>query len=220
MSVSVSEFNGIKSYNFSFGKTLPQFLQEHKRRTASLKKDPLFQKRIELIQDFSFKGSSHCLEVSEDGGYILASGIYKPLLKIFDVNDLSLKHYRGIDSEVIKFKLLSSDYKKVAMICQDRNIEFHAQYGRHHKLRTPKVGRDLLYNPFLAELLVGGSSDEIYRLNLEEGRFMKPLDCHSEGVNTLELNSYLDLTFAGADDGKLSIFDNKTSKRSKHICNL
>lgn len=215
MSISVSEFNGIKSYNFSFGKSLPDFLEQAGKKSASLKKDQDFRKRIELIQDFSFNGSSQWLEASEDGQYIIASGVYKPSLKIFDVNQLSIKHSRGIDSEIIKFRMLSQDYKKVAMICKDRNVEFHAQYGRHHKLRTPKVGRDLLYNPFNCDLLIAASSDEIYRLNLEEGRFMKPLQYQDVGVNCLALNQFLDLTFAGGDDGKLGLFDNKTSKRSK-----
>lgn len=176
MSISVSEFNGIKAYNFSFGKTLPEFLESTRKKNKSLKKDPLFKKRIELIQNFHYKGSSQHLEVSEDGNYILVSGIYKPMLKIFDLSQLALKHERGIDSEIVKFRLLSSDYKKVAMICKDRNVEFHAQYGRHFKLRTPKVGRDLIYNRHSCDLLIAASSSDIYRLNLEEGRFLKSLE--------------------------------------------
>ena len=67
MSISVSEFNGIKSYNLSYGKSLPDFLEQAGKKSASLKKDQEFRKRIELIQDLGFSGSCQCLEVSEDG---------------------------------------------------------------------------------------------------------------------------------------------------------
>lgn len=47
----------------------------------------------------------------------------------------------------------------------------------------PRFGRDLTYAPFLAELLIAGSSPEVYRMSLEEGRFMTPLTCRSPSVN-------------------------------------
>ena len=49
-----------------------------------------------------------------------------------------MKCSRGLDSEIVKFCLLGEDYKKIAMVCEDRNIELHAQYGKHFKLRVPK----------------------------------------------------------------------------------
>ena len=73
----------------------------------------------------------------------------------------------------MKLCLLGQSYKKIALISQDRNIEIHAQYGKHFKIRTPRVGRDLLFNKPTAELLVASSGNQIFRLNLEEGRFMK-----------------------------------------------
>lgn len=39
---------------------------------------------------------------------------------------MSLKCLRGLDSEIIDFEILSDDYKKLAMICEDRNIEIHS----------------------------------------------------------------------------------------------
>jgi ribosome biogenesis protein ENP2 len=57
------------------------------------------------------------------------------------------------------------------MICADRNIEFHAQYGHHFKIRTPKVGRDLCYIKNTADLVVASTGNQLFRLNLEEGRF-------------------------------------------------
>jgi hypothetical protein len=54
---------------------------------------------------------------------------------------------------------------------------------------TPQ-GRDLAYAPFTAEVLVVGSAPEVYRVSLEEGRFMTPLSSKSSGINA-----------CGEDDG-------------------
>lgn len=71
------------------------------------------RRRIELIQDFDMPGVSTSIKLSKDGQYILATGIYKPRVKCFDVNNLSLKFERCFDSEVITFEVLSNDYSKV-----------------------------------------------------------------------------------------------------------
>lgn len=73
------------------------------------------RRRIELIQDFSMPGVSTSIRVSKDGQYILATGIYKPRIKCFDVQNLSLKFERCFDSEVVTFEILSDDYSKVSM---------------------------------------------------------------------------------------------------------
>ena len=57
---------------------------------------------------------STSVKVSRDGQYILATGIYKPRIKCYDVNQLSLKFERCFDSEVVTFEALSDDYSKVS----------------------------------------------------------------------------------------------------------
>ena len=64
--------------------------------------------------------------MSPDQGYIVASGVYPSRLKIFETRELSMKVERGIDAQIIQLELLSDDYSKVAMLCDDRNIELHA----------------------------------------------------------------------------------------------
>lgn len=71
------------------------------------------RRRIELIQDFDMPGVSTSIKVTNDGQYILATGIYKPRVKCFDVKNLSLKFERCFDSEVTTFDILSDDYSKV-----------------------------------------------------------------------------------------------------------
>lgn len=206
MAVSVSEFNGVKAYNFSFGKSLPDSI-ENVSKKKNVEQDAELKKKIELIYDFQFNSSSQNLEVTRDGNYIVSTGIYPPRLKIFDVNDMALKCERGIDSEIVKMKMLSDDYKKVAMACVDRHIEVHAQYGRHYKLRIPKMPRDMDYNPFTCDLIVSATDHEIFRLNLEEGKFMSSLRSNSPDINKIMFHPGLDLLFAGSSTGSLNVFD-------------
>lgn len=72
------------------------------------------RRRIELIQDFDMPGLSSTIKMSRDGQYIFATGIYKPRIKCFDVNNLSLKFERCFDSEAVTFEILSDDYTKVS----------------------------------------------------------------------------------------------------------
>lgn len=72
------------------------------------------RRRIELIQDFSMPAVSDNIKLSPNGEYIMATGIYKPRLRCYDVNHLSLKFERCFDSEVLKFQILSDDYSKVS----------------------------------------------------------------------------------------------------------
>lgn len=88
-------------------------MSERKRR-ALLKKDVDLRRRIELIQDFDMPGLSSTIKMSRDGQYIFATGIYKPRIKCFDVNNLSLKFERCFDSEAVTFEILSDDYTKVS----------------------------------------------------------------------------------------------------------
>jgi ribosome biogenesis protein ENP2 len=70
----------------------------------------------------------------------------------------------------------------------DRHIEFHAQFGRYFRTRVPKHGRDITYHSGSAELYIVGASSDIWRLNLEEGRFMASLPGNSAEFNVCKIN--------------------------------
>lgn len=70
-----------------------------------LKKNDEYTNRIEILQDFDFPVTAGCLKVSNDGNYVFASGIYPPKIKIFDLNEMSLKCERNFDSEIRKFEV-------------------------------------------------------------------------------------------------------------------
>lgn len=81
-----------------------------------IKKNVDVRRRIELIQDFDMPGLSTSIRVSKDGRYVVATGIYKPRVKCFDVDQLSLKFERCFDSEAVTFEILSDDYSKVILV--------------------------------------------------------------------------------------------------------
>ncbi len=86
-------------------------------------------------------------------------------------------------STLISFQILSDDWTKMVLLQADRTVEFHTQFGLHYKTRIPRFGRDMKYHASSCDLLVGGAGNEVYRLNLDQGRFLNPLVCQSPGIN-------------------------------------
>lgn len=156
---------------------LPEWLARKRKR--SLKKDPDFANRVELLQDFEFEEASQCVRVSADGEWVVSTGTYKPQIHTHYLPHLSLSFARHTNALNQTFVLLSSDYTKSLHLQSDRCLEFHTPSGLHHTIRIPRYGRDLRYNTRTAEALIPAvgvnhdGSGEVFRLNLEVGRFMK-----------------------------------------------
>jgi len=210
--MQVSNPNNVKIYNLSCGKSLPEFISEKKRRSL-IKKDAKLRHRIELIQDFSMPTVSNCIDVSPDGQYIFCTGTYKPRVRCYDVNQLSLKFERCLDAEAVRFKVLSEDYSKVVFLLNDRTVEFHTQQGKHYRIRIPKFGRDMAYNSSNCDLMLVGASSEIYRLNLEQGRFLKPFETSMTELNTCLISEDHYLTVAGGNNGFVECWDPRSQSR-------
>ena len=118
-----------------------------------------------------------------------------------------MKCERGMDSEVVQFQMLSTDYTKMAFLCADRNIELHAQYGRHFKIRIPRFGRDMIYQPYSCDLLTVGASNQIYRLNLDLGRFQSPFETDCPEMTCLDMCHELNTIAVGGIDGRVEFWD-------------
>ena len=205
--MKLSTLNGVKIYDLSTGKSLPEYMEEAKKRNMKLKALDDYRNRIELIQDFDFPVAAHRVRVSPDSGYIVASGVYPPRVKIYETTELGLKVERGIDAEVLQMQVLSDDYSKLALLCDDRNIELHAQYGRHFKIRIPKFGRDMVYNPHTADIVAVGATNEIYRLSLNLGRFQSPFVSDSEELTCVTYSGQLELLATGSIDSRVEFWD-------------
>ncbi|CAF1346009.1 unnamed protein product, partial [Rotaria magnacalcarata] len=148
-------------------------------KRKKLKKEADMKQRIELIQGFEMPMLSSCIQMTRDGQYIFVTGAYKPRVRCYDVNELSLKFERCFDNECIQMKILSEDYSKVVFMHSNRYIEFHSQVGNYYTIRTPKQGRACDYRYSSCDLYCVGATNEIYRFNLEQGQYLEPLSSKS-----------------------------------------
>lgn len=200
----------------NLSRSLPDWIA--RKRKKELKNDADYMNRVELIQDFEFSEASNKIKVTPDGQFVMATGTYKPQIHVYDFSNLSLKFDRHTDSENVDFTILSNDWTKSVHLQNDRTIEFHTKGGIHYKTRIPKFGRTLSYNPSNCDLLIGASSNEIYRLNLEQGRFLNPFVLETEeGVNALDINPVHGLVSAGLEDGTVEFWDPRSRLRAAKL---
>ncbi|KAF9951359.1 hypothetical protein BGZ65_005993 [Modicella reniformis] len=213
MSLQVQNANNVKIYTVSGSKgsrSIPDWLARRNRK--ALKNDLEWRHRIELIQDFEFPEASLKIRTTRDGNYVLATGVYKPQMRVYEYAEMSMKFDRHTDTENVDFRILSDDWTKSVHLQADRNIEFQAQGGLHFRTRIPKFGRSLNYHHPSCDLLITASSNEIYRLNLEQGRFLNSLvtdidPAGGSGVNCGEINPAHLLYGCGTDAGTVEFWD-------------
>lgn len=183
---------------------------------------------------------------SPDGKFLIVGGTYSPRIRCYELAEMSMKFERYVDSEVVDLLMLSEDYGKLAILGADRTVMFHAPYGNHEKIRLPTFGRAMAYEKTTCDLLVvssgkrtspgSGQKDamgEVYRFNLDEGRFSQPYSFTSalkrrKGLNNdnnddiannaqvLQLGGSCiatspthSLTAIGAEDGTVRFWDNR-----------
>lgn len=161
----------------SAASNIPEWLKNKKR-----KKGHDYANHIELLQDFEYEEASQCVRVSEDGDWVMSTGTYKPQIHTHYLPNLALSWARHTDTINKTFLFLSSDYSKSVHLQEDRSIEFHTPGGRHYSMRIPRYGRDLVYDKSSTELYVpsvgvnGNGMGEVFRINLELGRFMNEFE--------------------------------------------
>ena len=61
-----SFYHRLKIYDLSSGKSLPEYMEEAKKKKMKLKHLDEYRNRIELIQDFEFNVSSQRVRVTHD----------------------------------------------------------------------------------------------------------------------------------------------------------
>lgn len=151
--------------------------------------------------------------MSSDGHFIVATGMYPPTVKVFDVRDLSMKFERRLDAEVVQLEILSPDFGKLCFLQTDRNLTFHAPYGAHYSVRIPKFGRDMCYHRENCDMYVAASGSDVYRVNLDQGRFLAPLELSASAANVVRLNPVHQLLGVGCEDGTVECWDTRSQRR-------
>ncbi|KAJ9080436.1 Small ribosomal subunit biogenesis [Entomophthora muscae] len=215
--IKVSNPNNIKIYTVSGqsnSRSIPDWLARRNRK--KLRNDIEWANRVELIQDFEFPEASMRVRTTKDGRHAMATGVYKPQIRVYEFSEMSLKFERHTDAENVTFQILSDDWTKSVHLQADRTIEFHSQSAMHYKTRIPKFGRDLGYHYPSCDLLIAGASSEIYRLNLEQGRFLNSLQTsvsEEAGINVIDVNPAHQLFGFGSGDGILEFWDPRCRAR-------
>lgn len=120
--------------------------------------------------------------------------------------------------------MLSDDWTKSIHLQNDRTIELHTQGGFHYRTRIPRFGRSLAYHFPSCDALFSASGNEIYRLNLDQGRFMTPLVLQDEadiaGVNVIDINPAHQLWAFGLDGSGTVQFWDPRSRTSVGVLRL
>ncbi|KAH0865205.1 hypothetical protein HID58_082416 [Brassica napus] len=210
-----TSINGVKLYHVSSAPNVATWLNPKKQR--ALRKNPQYMQRVELIQDLKFETATTRIKATPDGEYLIASGIYPPQVKVYELGQLALKFERHLDSEIVDFEVLDDDYSKLAFLCADRSIHLHAKYGKHHTLRIPRMGRDMTYDNWSCDLLCAASSPDLYRINLEQGRFLSPLTTQSPALNVVSRSNLHGLVACGGEDGAVECFDMRMKSSAARI---
>ncbi|RKO94921.1 WD40 repeat-like protein, partial [Caulochytrium protostelioides] len=219
--LKVSTANNVKVYSVAAAakSAVPDWAPGSRNAKQQSKNAKQRAATLELLQDFEFPQASNCIRQSEDGGYILATGIYKPQIRCYDLSQSSLKFKRHCDAETVDFTLLAEDWTKVVMIQDNRTVEVHGQGGVRHKTRVPKFCRTITYHFPTCNAIIGGTGAEVYRLNLDIGQFDTPLETNLHGVNCSALSNVHQLLAFGGQTGGVELWDPRSFRRvaSRHI---
>ncbi|EJT99347.1 WD40 repeat-like protein [Dacryopinax primogenitus] len=216
-SVKVYTVNGAPSASSS---ALPDWLTRKRQQNGSKRtRTEHIEGTIELVQHFEFPEASNRIRTTRDGHFAVATGTYKPQMRVFDLDQLALKFERHSEAENVDFLILSDDWTKTAHLQSDRTIELHNQSGFYYRTRIPRFGRAIAYHSASCDLLAGGSGSDVFRLNLDEGRFMMPLDLSEggadfEGVNAIDINPAHQLfAFGTSGNGTVQFWDPRSRSR-------
>ncbi|KAG9138961.1 hypothetical protein Leryth_007584 [Lithospermum erythrorhizon] len=205
-SLKSTSINGVKMYSVAGqDKSVATWLNPKKLKALRKNKD--YMQRVEIIQDLRFETATTRIKATPDGEYLIASGIYPPQVKVYELREMALKFERHLISEIVNFQVLSDDYSKIAFLCADRSVCLHAKYGSHYSLRIPRMGRDIAYDSWSCDLLCAASSPDLYRINLEQGCFLSSLNTQSPALNVVSRSKVHGLVACGGEDGALECFD-------------
>lgn len=98
--VKVYTVNGTASGSAS---SLPDWLTRKRAAKGRRAAREHVQGAIDLIQHFEFPEASIRVRTTRDGHYAIATGVYKPQMRVWDLDQLTLKFERHSDTENVDF---------------------------------------------------------------------------------------------------------------------
>ena len=106
-SVKVYTVNGAAAGSAT---SLPDWLVRKRAAKAKGKKRAIrehVEGAIELLQHFEFPEASNRVKSTPDGHHVIATGTYKPQMRVWDLDQLALKFERHADVENVDFVVRS-----------------------------------------------------------------------------------------------------------------
>ncbi|KAI0990284.1 hypothetical protein GJ496_004350 [Pomphorhynchus laevis] len=198
--------NNKKVYSLTNETYLPEWMSSREKRRL-ISKNPKLRERIELIQGLGMPDICSSMQITNDGKYLLALGTYKPRIRCYELFQSSIKFERGLDYEAIKVIAPEDDYSRLILLQTERYVEFHVGSGRHYRTRVPVESRDFALNTSNADIYFVGKSNEIHRLNIYQGQFMRPFTSTCDDLRCCSMNNDLQLLAVGTDLGSLQFWD-------------
>mmetsp|Transcript_8112 Transcript_8112/g.25930 ORF Transcript_8112/g.25930 Transcript_8112/m.25930 type:complete len:600 (-) Transcript_8112:29-1828(-) len=179
------------------------------RRKLSRKKAKAADQPLVVLQGGNFPVAATALCVTPDEQYLVAAGIHKPSVKVFELGQVSCKFETYIPSDVYRIEALGENWEKVAMLRSDQNLHFTCHSGKFAEIRLPFRCRDMAFRWESADLLLAGAAPLLGRLNLETGEYLSPLTVPDEEttINCVTLGSQLPLIAAGCANGTVACWD-------------
>lgn len=108
-SVKVYTVNGAASGSST---SLPDWLTRKRAARGGKGKRAIVKEQIEgsidLIQHFEFPEASNRIKVTRDGHHAIATGVYKPQMRVYDLDELTIKFERHADAENVDFVVRSA----------------------------------------------------------------------------------------------------------------
>jgi ribosome biogenesis protein ENP2 len=133
---------GVRVYDLEGRESLQEIINKSK---VKAKYNIEARNYTQLIEHFEMPTATNHIAMCADNNHLFACGIYPPQICCFELDQLTLKFKRHVDHEILKVVPLSNDFRKVALLANDRYIELHAQFGHYYKFRIPKVVYCVLY---------------------------------------------------------------------------
>ena len=91
--------------------TIPAWLTQRSKNKKGKKRAKTERTlgHVELIQHFEFPEASLKIRTTPDGHHAMATGVYKPQIRVYDLDQLTLKFERHTDQENVDFMVSSDD---------------------------------------------------------------------------------------------------------------
>jgi len=174
-------------------------------------------KKIYSRTDLDFNFPSFCQKIKETltDSFLISYGEYPPQVRCFDLENLSLKFERHLESGIQDFQIISKDWQKLLFLRNDKYLEFHTKGGFHYKTKILTQGVNLLFHSKTNVVYIPSSKDEIFKLDLKEGKFLNSLKNSSFYGNTCGKNSFSENILAfGNSGGIVNFWDPRIIQKS------